>query len=341
MIEIGISTFVETTDDISHDKRIRQIIEEAKLADELGLDVYAIGEHHREDFAASSPAVILSAIASVTKNIRLASAVTVLSSDDPIRVFQQFASLDAISNGRAEIMAGRGSFTESFPLFGYSLQDYNTLFDEKLAFLLEITKNNKNVNWKGGKHTHKISGLGVYPNPVQNPLPIHIGSGGNSESVVRAAVLGLPLVLAIIGGSPLHFEPLTRLYREVYEKSGHDMSKIKVSSHSHGFVWDDTETAAELFYPSTSLVMSRLGKERGWAPYTRNTFDNARSKEGALFVGDPSYVAEKIVSLNKNVGIDRFYMHLPLGTMPHNEVMHSIELLGKEVLPRVRESLKL
>lgn len=339
-MEIGISTFVETTPingvTISHDKRIRQIIEEAKLADEVGLDIYAVGEHHRADFAASNPATILAAIAAVTKNIRLTSAVTVLSSNDPIRVFQEFATVDAISNGRAEIMVGRGSFTESFPLFGYSLRDYNTLFDEKLELLLKIAKNNREVNFEGGKHTHKINGLGVYPSPVQNPLPIHIGSGGNPESVGRAAVLGLPLVLAIIGGSPLHFAPLTALYKKLYEEEGHDMAKLKISSHSHGFVWDDTDKAAELFFPSTKLVMSQIGKERGWAPYTRDTFDAARTMQGALYVGDSDYVAEKIIYLNKNVGIDRFYMHLPLGTMPHDEVMHSIELLGKKVAPKVR-----
>ncbi|MFB5281083.1 LLM class flavin-dependent oxidoreductase [Peribacillus sp. Hz7] len=342
-MEIGISTFVETTPDvktgevISHAQRIREVVEEIVLADEVGLDVFGVGEHHRKDYAASSPAVVLAAAASQTKRIRLTSAVTVLSSADPVRVFQDFATVDAISNGRAEIMAGRGSFIESFPLFGYDLKDYNELFEEKLELLLKIRESEK-VTWRGG-HRPAIQNLGVYPRPVQNPLPVWIGSGGNSESVVRAGLLGLPLVLAIIGGRPIQFEPLVRLYKKAAARAGHDVSKLSVASHSHGFVAENTEVAAHKFFPSTQQAMNVLGRERGWGPYTRATFDAARSLEGALYVGDPQTVADKIIYLRKNVGITRFMLHVPVGTMPHEDVMRAIELLGKEVAPKVREEV--
>ncbi|MBB6452612.1 putative LLM family oxidoreductase [Salirhabdus euzebyi] len=342
-MEIGISTFVETTPDtktgkvISHSERLRNVVEEIVLADEVGLDVFGVGEHHREDFAASSPAVVLAAAASRTKRIRLTSAVTVLSSDDPVRVFQDFATVDAISNGRAEIMAGRGSFIESFPLFGYDLKDYNELFEEKLELLLKIRESEK-VTWKGG-HRPAINNLGVYPRPVQDPLPVWIGSGGNQESVVRAGLLGLPLVLAIIGGRPLQFEPLVQLYKKALAHAGYDPAKFPVASHSHGFVADSMDEAADKFFPSTQHVMNKLGRERGWGPYDRTSFDAARSFEGALYVGDTEYVAEKIIHLRKNVGITRFMLHTPVGSMPHDEVMRSIELLGKEVAPRVREEI--
>jgi probable LLM family oxidoreductase len=342
-MELGISTFVETTPDVntgevvSHAQRIREVVEEIVLADQVGLDVFGVGEHHREDFAASSPAVVLAAAASRTKNIRLTSAVTVLSSADPVRVFQDFATVDAISNGRAEIMAGRGSFIESFPLFGYDLKDYDELFEEKLDLLLKIAKSEK-VTWQG-KHRPSIQNLGIYPRPVQDPLPVWIGSGGNSESVVRAGLLGLPLVLAIIGGSPIQFRPLVTLYKNALEHAGFDSSKFPVASHSHGFVAENTQDAADKFYPSTAHVMNKLGQERGWAPYTRSTFDAARTLNGALYVGDPKTVAEKIIHLRKNVGITRFMLHVPVGSMPHEEVMKAIELYGKEVAPIVREEV--
>ncbi|MFC0190024.1 LLM class flavin-dependent oxidoreductase [Fictibacillus aquaticus] len=342
-MELGISTFVETTPDvetgkvISHAQRLREVVEEIVLADQVGLDVFGVGEHHREDFAASSPAVVLAAAAMQTKKIRLTSAVTVLSSADPVRVFQDFATLDGLSNGRAEIMAGRGSFIESFPLFGYDLRDYEELFEEKLDLLLTLQKN-EIVNWSG-KHRAAIENLSIYPRPVQDQLPVWIGSGGNQESVVRAGLLGLPLVLAIIGGSPKQFSPLVQLYKKAAEHAGHDASKLKVASHSHGFIAADTETAADQFYPSTAVVMNKLGKERGWGPYTRDTFDAARSMNGALYVGDPEIVAEKIIHLRKNVGVTRFMLHVPVGTMPHEQVMNAIELFGKEVAPRVREEV--
>lgn len=342
-MEIGISTFVETTPDvqtgevISHAQRIREVVEEIVLADQIGLDVFGVGEHHRKDYAASSPAVVLAAAASQTKRIRLTSAVTVLSSADPVRVFQDFATLDAISNGRAEIMAGRGSFIESFPLFGYNLRDYDELFEEKLDLLLKLRESEK-VTWEG-RHRPAINNLGVYPRPVQDPLPVWIGSGGNTESVIRAGVLGLPLVLAIIGGSPVRFAPLVKLYKRAAAQAGHDLSKLSVASHSHGFIAETTELAADKFFPSTQQAMNVLGRERGWGHYDRSSFDAARSFEGALYVGDTETVAQKIIHLRKNVGITRFFLHVPVGTMPHEEVMKAIELLGKEVAPRVREEI--
>jgi probable LLM family oxidoreductase len=342
-VEIGISTFVETTPDvrtgevISHAQRLRDVVEEIVLADRVGLDVFGVGEHHRQDFAASSPAVVLAAAAPQTKRIRLTSAVTVLSSADPVRVFQDFATLDGISNGRAEIMAGRGSFIESFPLFGYDLNDYDELFEEKLELLLKIRQSEK-VTWKGG-HRPAIRDLGVYPRPVQNPLPVWIGSGGNTESVIRAGLLGLPLVLAIIGGSPRQFAPLVELYKRAAAQAGHDPAKLPVASHSHGFIAEDTQTAADKFFPPTQYVMNVLGRERGWGHYDRAGFDAARSLEGALYVGDPETVARKIIHLRKQVGVTRFMLHVPVGSMPHEDVMKAIELLGTEVAPRVREEI--
>jgi probable LLM family oxidoreductase len=342
-VEIGITSFVETKPDIhtgeviSHAQRLREVVEEIILADEIGLDVFGIGEHHRKDYAASSPAVVLAAAAPLTKRIRLTSAVSVLSSADPVRVFQDFATLDGLSNGRAEIMAGRGSFTESFPLFGYSLNDYDELFEEHLELLLKIRESEK-VTWTGG-HRPAINNLGVYPRPVQNPLPIWIGSGGNTDSAIRAGLLGLPLMLAIIGGRPVQFAPLVQLYKKAAAQAGHDISQLKVGSHSIGFIADETERAADLFFPSTQAGMNRIGKERGWAHYDRSSFDAARSFEGALYVGDPETVAQKIIHLRKNVGITRFMMYVPLSTMPHDQVMRAIELLGTEVAPRVREEI--
>lgn len=342
-MEIGISTFVETTPDvttgetISHAERLREIVEEIVLADKVGLDVYGVGEHHRKDYAASNPAVVLAAAATQTRWIRLTSAVTVLSSADPVRVFQDFATLDGLSNGRAEIMAGRGSFIESFPLFGYALDDYDELFEEKLDLLLKLRESEK-VTWSG-KHRAPINNLGVYPRPVQNPLPVWIGSGGNTESVIRAGLLGLPLVLAIIGGRPVQFAPLVQLYKKAAKQAGHDVSKLTVASHSHGFVGEQQEEAVERFFPSTQASMNIIGRERGWGHYGRASYDAARSLEGALYVGDVETVANKIIYLRKKVGITRFMLHCPLGTMPHVDVMRSIELLGTEVAPRVREEV--
>ncbi|MBD8523307.1 LLM class flavin-dependent oxidoreductase [Lysinibacillus fusiformis] len=342
-MEIGITSFVETKPDvhngevISHAQRLREVVEEIILADQVGLDVFGVGEHHREDYAASSPAMVLAAAASQTEKIRLTSAVTVLSSADPVRVYQDFSTLDGLSNGRAEIMAGRGSFIESFPLFGYDLNDYDELFEEHLDLLLKIREEEK-VVWEG-KHRPAINNLGVYPRPVQKSLPIWVGSGGNQQSAIRAGLLGLPLILAIIGGSPMQFAPIVQLYKKAAAHAGHDLSKLQVGSHSIGFVGPNNEWAADTFFPSTQAGMNKLGKERGWPYYDRSSYDAARSFEGALYVGDSETVAQKIIHLRKHVGITRFMLYVPLSTMPHDQVMQAIELLGTEVAPRVREEV--
>ncbi|HZG57214.1 LLM class flavin-dependent oxidoreductase [Paenibacillus sp.] len=342
-IELGISTFLEATPNpvngkpVSHAERIRQGVEEIVVAEQAGLDVYAIGEHHRPDYSASAPAVILAAGAARTKRIRLSSAVTVLSSDDPVRVYQQFATLDAISNGRAEIMAGRGSFIESFPLFGYSLDDYDELYEEKLELLLKIRESEK-VTWSGN-HRPSIDNRGVYPRAEQEPLPVWIASGGTPESVVRAGMLGLPLALAIIGGMPEQFAPLVRLYKEAAARAGHDPAKLPISTHSHGFIADTMDVAADTFYPPTQAIMNHIGRERGWGHYTRAAYDSARSLRGALYVGDPEYVAEKILLLHKNLGVNRFFLHVDVSAVPHKELLYAIELLGTKVAPIVRREL--
>ncbi len=341
-MEIGVDSFVETTPDaqtgemISHAQRLREVVEEITLADQVGLDVFGVGEHHRKEFADSATAVVLAAAASRTKRIRLTSSVTVLSAVDPVRLFQQFATLDGISNGRAEIIAGRGSMVDAFPLFGYDLNDYEELFEEKLELLLKLRDTEK-VTWKGG-HRPAFTDLGVYPRPVQNPLPVWIGSGGNSGSVIRAGTLGLPLVLAIIGGSPLKFAPLVPLYKKAAIRAGHDVSKLKIAVHSLGFVAESTSLAVDKYFPPTQASFNYFGKERGWGHFSRSQFDAACSLEGAFYVGDPETVANKIIYMRKHLGFTRFFLHLPVGTMPHEDVMKAIELLGTEVAPRVREA---
>lgn len=342
-MELGITTFVETNPDvktghtISHAERLRQVVEEIKLADAVGLDIYGVGEHHRSDYAASAPAVVLAAAATQTQRIRLTSAVTVLSSDDPVRVFEQFATVDGLSNGRAEIMAGRGSFIESFPLFGYNLDDYHALFNEKLELLLNIQRN----EWvtHEGKHRAPIDGLGIYPRPVQEVLPIWIASGGTPNSAIRAGQLGLPLVMAILGGNPLAFGRTIELYRRAGLEAGHAASKLKVAINSHGFIAPTNEEAVEKFFPPTQAVMNQIGRERGWPPYTKESFDYANSFEGAIYAGDPETIANKILHLHEHLNISRFFLQTPVGTMPHEDVMQSIELFGREVAPRVREGL--
>lgn len=344
-MEIGYSTFVETTPDDhgqrrGHGLRLRQAVEEIVLADSVGLDVVGVGEHHRPDYACSAPAVVLAAAASRTSKIRLSSAVTVLSSDDPVRVFQDFATLDGLSEGRAEIMVGRGSFIESFPLFGQDLDDYEELFAQKLELLLALRSSEK-VSWSGG-HRPAIANRGVYPRPVQDPLPVWIGSGGNQESVARAGLLGLPLALAIIGGDPSGFAPLVALYRKAGAQAGHPADTLKVAVHSHGYVASTTEGAADEFFPSTARALNIIGSERGWGRYDRAAFDAARSPRGALYVGDPTTVAEKIVRLDRSLGgIDRFLLHLPVGTMDPQQVLEALSLLGREVAPGVREQVSL
>jgi len=343
MLKLGLTSFVETTFDtldnklITHAERIRNNIAEIKYADELGLDSFGIGEHHREDYAATSPEVILAAAAAVTKNIRLMSAVTVLSSADPVRVYENFATVDAISNGRVEIMAGRGSFTESFPLFGYSLEDYNELFDEKLELLLELVKGEP-VTWSG-KFRAPLTNQRVFPNSVQKQIPVLIASGGSPESAVRAGMLGLPLVLAIIGGTFEHFAYAVQAYWHAGREAGQDLSKMRVIVHSHGYIADTYEQAGEEFFPSASAIMNGVGKERGWATYTRAAFEQAR-EHGVLFVGDAKFVADKIIKLKETLNIDEFMMHSPLGSIPHEKMMHSLKLYGEEVAPIVRAATK-
>jgi probable LLM family oxidoreductase len=341
-MEIGISTFVENTPDPATGKRqsdyerLKDLMEEIELADQVGLDVYAIGEHHRPDFVVSSPATILAAAAVKTKNIRLSSAVTVLSSDDPIRVYQQFAQVDLLSKGRAEIMAGRGSFIESFPLFGYDLKDYDTLFAEKLKLLIELNKGEK-INWPRSKFTPRIENRGVYPRPYQEKLPIWIAVGGTPESVVRAANYGLPMALAIIGGMPSRFVPYTDLYKETYAEAGHDPKNIQLAVHSHGFIAEDSKKAADVFYGPYAYVMSQLGKERGWGQMSRDQFEASRSSKGSLVVGNPQEVIDKILYEKELFGLTRFLLHISVGTMPHADVMRCIELLGDVVTPAVRK----
>lgn len=342
-MEIGVYTFAERTPDartghlVSAEQRLRDLMEEIELADRLGLDVFGVGEHHRPDFVVSSPAVVLAAAATRTNQIRLTSAVTVLSSDDPVRVFQDFATLDLLSGGRAEIMAGRGSFIESFPLFGYDLEDYDSLFAEKLELLLQL-RNAEHIEWIG-RHRSALSGQGVYPRPLQEPLPVWIAVGGTPQSVVRAATLGLPLALAIIGGTPERFVPFVDLYRETARRVGRDPAALPVSINSHGFIADTAAQAADEAFPPFAAMMGRIGRERGWPPPSRRQFDAEISQHGALFVGDPRQVIDKILWEHELFGHRRFLMQMSVGTMPHDRIMRSIELLGSVVAPAVRKEL--
>ncbi len=343
-MQLGIDSFVDINPDpetgktISPVERVRDLLEEIELADQVGLDVFGIGEHHREELIASAPAVLLAAAAARTKQIRLTSAVTVLSSDDPVRVFQDFATLDLISQGRAEIILGRGSFIESYPLFGFDLNDYDALFAEKLDLLLKI-RENTHVTWSG-KHRAALAGEGVYPRPVQKQLPIRIGVGGTPNSFVRAGTLGLPLVLAIIGGEPHRFRSSVELYREAGRRAGHPAEQLSVGIHSIGFLADTTEQAADEFYPAYARIFNKIGKERGWPPVTRAQYDATRSATGALLVGDPETVAEKILYENEVLGgISRMTMLLNGGSLSHRKAMHAIELLGTRVAPIVKKAL--
>ncbi len=342
-MQLGIYTFAETTPDpatgstVSAEQRLKDLMEEIELADQVGLDVFGVGEHHRTDFSVSSPAVVLAAAATRTKRIRLTSAVTVLSSDDPVRVFQDFATLDLLSSGRAEIMAGRGSFIESYPLFGYALDDYDELFSEKLAMLLKIRESER-VTWRG-KHTQSLDNLGVYPRPVQNPLPVWIAVGGTPQSVVRAGTLGLPLAIAIIGGSPERFVQFADLYRESAQRAGHDPSTLELSINSHGLIADSAQEAADTAFPAYAITMGKIGRERGWPPPTRKQFDAERSPRGAMVLGSPQEVIDKILWEHELFGMTRFLIQFTVGTLPHAVVMKSIELYGTIVAPAVRTAL--
>ncbi|MDX8480332.1 LLM class flavin-dependent oxidoreductase [Mesorhizobium sp. VK24D] len=340
-MELGLYTFADVSPEpgpgaIGPHERLRNLIEEVELADQVGLDVFGLGEHHRPDYAASAPVVALAAAAERTKRIKLTSAVTVLSSDDPVRVFQQFATLDLLSGGRAEIMAGRGSFIESFPLFGYNLEDYDELFAEKLDLLLAIRDQVK-VAWQGRLRA-PINGRGVYPRPFQDKLPIWIAIGGTPQSAARAGALGLPLALAIIGGEPARFAPLFEIYREAARRAGTDPATLATSLNVHGFIAETAEQAADDFYAPQAEVMNRIGRERGWGPTSRAHFDHARGPGGALFVGNPEQVAEKIIAQHRIFGNDRFLLQMAIGTMPHAKIMKAIELYGTKVAPMVRKA---
>ena len=341
-MEIGIYTFAElhpapgSAAAVDPGRRLRDLIEEIELADQVGLDVFGVGEHHRPDFAVSAPAVVLAAAAERTRLIRLTSAVTVLSSDDPVRVFQDFATLDLLSGGRAEIMAGRGSFIESFPLFGYELADYDDLFAEKLDLLLRL-RDSERIAWSG-RHRSALDDLGVYPRPHQQPLPVWVAVGGNPESAVRAGTRGLPMALAIIGGLPERFAPFAELHRRAARAAGHDPVPA-LSINAHGYIADTSQRAADESFPAVAAAMNKIGRERGWAPLTREHFDASTALRGASFTGSPQQVVEKILFQHEIFRHDRCLLQFSVGTLPHAQVMRSIELLGTEVAPVVRQAL--
>ena len=315
-------------------QRMSEIIEEVKLMDEIGLDFFGIGEHHRPDYAVSSPEIILAALSTVTKNIKLGSAVSVISSTDPVKLYQDFASVDNLSNGRAEIMAGRGSFIESFPLFGYDLNDYDALFDEKLRLLLDLNKNEV-INWRG-KFRMPIINQSVYPKPVQEKLPIWIAVGGTKSSIVRAATLGLPIIFAIIGGNPADFNYLFEIYKQVYIENGHDINKMQIGVHMHSFFGEHGEKVAEEYFPIYGAQMNRIGASRGWPKYTKQQFDYGRSTNGHLIVGDASLAVDRILKYQEMFGLTRFSAHMDVGAPNHLEMMKSIEIFGKDILPKVK-----
>jgi probable LLM family oxidoreductase len=339
-MQIGVDSFVSTAKSgpAGDAQRVQDLLEEIELADRVGLDVFGLGEHHRPEYVASAPAVLLAAAAARTKRIRLASAVTVLSSDDPVRVFQQFATVDLISQGRAEIIVGRGSFIESYPLFGFDLEDYDALFSEKLELLLKLREQTQ-ITWSG-QHRAALTGQGVYPRPVQNPLPVWIGVGGTPQSVIRAGRLGLPLMVAIIGGQPAQFRQLVDLYRESGRAAGHAPEKLVVGIHSIGFLADTTTGAQETFWPAYRDAFGKIGKERGWPPPTRPQFDAQCGPAGALMVGDPEAVAAKILAEHQSLGgFSRLTILLDNRVLTHSQIMRAIELLGTRVAPLVRKQL--
>jgi probable LLM family oxidoreductase len=343
-MQIGVDSFGAVISDpatgltVSARQRVDNLLDEIVLADQVGLDVFGIGEHHRSEFVDSAPPVILGAAATRTKNIRLTSAVTVLSAADPVRIFQEFATLDLVSHGRAEIVAGRGSSIEAFPLFGFDLDDYDSLFSEKLELLLKIRENTQ-VHWTG-RHRAPLSGQAVYPRPLQNPLPIWVGVGGTPESFVRAGTLGLPLMVAIISGEPKRFRPLIDLYREAGRRAGHSAEKLIVGLHAIGFLGDTTQEAADAFYPGYAHTFTEIGKERGWPPATRAQFDALRGPPGALLIGDAETVTQKILYVSEVLGgLARITFQMGVSALPHEKMLRSIELLGTRVAPIVRKEL--
>lgn len=341
-MQVGIDSFAAalsgTSLAVSPSDRLQNLLEQIERADQVGLDVFGVGEHHRREFLDSAPAVILAAAAARTQRIRLTSAVTVLSAADPVRVFQEFATLDLLSHGRAEMVVGRGSFVEAFPLFGLPLEDYDSLFAEKLDLLLKI-RDNEHVSWSG-KYRPALTGQGIYPRPMQNPLPIRLGVGGSPESFIRAGMLGLPLMVAIIGGETHRFRPLIDLYREVGKRAGHSPDQLKVGIHSLGYVAETTQQAADDFYPGYARAFTEIGKERGWRPVTRAGFDAQRGPQGALIIGDPDEVVEKIIRHSRALGgISRITFQMNAASLSHEKLIQAIELLGKRVAPALREEL--
>ncbi len=333
-MQVGIDSFAaafdETSRAVNPSERLQDLVKQIERADQVGLDAFGVGEHHRRDFLDSAPAVILGAAAARTQRIRLTSAVTVLSAADPVRVFQEFATLDLLSQGRAEMVVGRGSFVEAFPLFGLRLEDYDSLYAEKLDLLLKI-RDNEHVHWSG-EYRPALTGQGVYPRPLQNPLPIWVGVGGTPESFVRAGVLGLPLMVAIIGGETRHFRPLIDLYREAGRRAGHSPDQLKVGIHSLGYVAETTQQAADDFFPGYARAFTDVGKERGWRPVTRADFDAQRGPQGALIIGDPDEVVKKIIRHSKALGgISRITFQMNAASLPHVKIMRAIELLGRRV----------
>ncbi len=341
-MQIGIDSFAaaftEDSFSISASDRLQNLIEEIALADKAGLDSFGIGEHHRREFLDSAPPVILAAAAARTRKIRLTSAVTVLSATDPVRIFQEFATLDLLSKGRAEMVVGRGSSIEAFPLFGFRLEDYDPLFAEKLDLLLKI-RENEHVTWSG-KYRPPLTGQGVYPRPVQNPLPIWLGVGGTPQSFVRAGRLGLPLMVAIIGGETRRFRPLIDLYHEAGKAAGHSPEKLKVGLHSPGYVAERTEEAADDYFPGFARAVTDIGKERGWGEMTREDFDAQRGPRGSLVIGDPEEVVEKILRHSNALGgISRFTFQMNAASLPHEKLVRSIELIGKRVVPALHKEI--
>jgi probable LLM family oxidoreductase len=343
-MQIGVDSFAAAISDpasgitLKPVELMRQLLEDIELADQVGLDVFGIGEHHRAEFLDSAPAVILAAAAARTKKIRLTSAVTVLSAADPVRVFQEFATLDLISQGRAEIVAGRGSFVESYPLFGLRLEDYDSLFAEKLELLLKIRESTK-VHWSG-KHRAALTGQAIYPRPLQDELPIWVGVGGTPTSFVRAGILGLPLMVAIIGGEPERFRPLIDVYREAGRRVGHSPERLRVGLHMIGFLGDSTKQAADDFFPGYAHTFTEIGKERGWPPATRAQYDALRGPTGALLIGDAKTVSEKILYVNEVLGgISRLTFQMGVSTLPHPKMLRAIEILGTRVAPIIRNEV--
>ncbi|TMQ55101.1 MAG: LLM class flavin-dependent oxidoreductase [Candidatus Eisenbacteria bacterium] len=342
-MEIGIDSFAaaftEDSRTVSASERLRNLIEQIERADQVGLDSFGIGEHHRREFLDSAPAVILGAAAAGTQRIRLTSAVTVLSAADPVRLFQEFATIDLLSNGRAEMVVGRGSSIEAFPLFGFRLDDYDALFAEKLDLLLKI-RENEHVHWSG-KFRPALTGQGIYPRPVQDPLPIWVGVGGTPQSFVRAGALGLPLMAAIIGGETRRFRPLIDLYREAGARAGHPASRLKVGVHSPGYVAETTDQAADDFLPGFARAVSDIGKERGWPAMTRKDFEDQLGPEGALIVGNPQEVAEKIIRHSRALGgISRVTFQMNAASLAHEKIMRAIDLIGTRVIPALRAKLE-